>query len=82
MSRLVNWLIQTNNITRCHAMCWAGVFFRRAGSFTYITRQGMTSLDLYLQLIPHGQGKQLRCRQPALDGLASPRDHRKEAGGH
>ena len=56
-------------------------FFRRAGSFPYISRQGMTSLDLCLQLIPSGQGNQPRCRQPALAGLGSPRYHRK-GGGH
>ena len=32
--------------------------FRRAGSFTYISRKGMTSLYLCLQLIPSGQGDQ------------------------
>ena len=57
-------------------------FFRLAGSFPYISRQGMTSLDLCLQLIPSGQGNQPWRRQPALAGLASPRDHRREAGGH
>ena len=57
-------------------------FFRRADSFVYISRQGMTSLDLCLQLIPPGQGNQPRRRQPALAGLASPRNHRREAGGH
>ena len=31
--------------------------FRRAASITYISRQGMTSLDLCLQLIPSGQGE-------------------------
>ena len=39
-------------------------FFRRASSFPYISRQGMTSLDLCLQLIPPGQGNQPRHRQP------------------
>ena len=54
-------------------------FFRGANSFGYISRQWMTSLDLCL---PPGQGSQLRRRQPALAGLASPRHHRREAGGH
>ena len=57
-------------------------FFRRADSFAYISRQGMTSLDLCLQLISPGQGNQWPRRQPALAGLASPRDHWREAGGH
>jgi hypothetical protein len=47
-------------------------FFRHAGSFPSISRQGMTSLDLCLQLIPSGQGNQPRHRQPALAGLALP----------
>ena len=53
-------------------------FFRRADSFAYISRQGMTSLDLCLQLIPPGQGNQPQRRQPALPGLTSPHDHRRE----
>ena len=57
-------------------------FFSRADSFVYISRQGMTSLDLCLQLIPPGQGNQPRRQQPALAGLASPCYHRREAGGH
>ena len=56
--------------------------FRRADFFAYISRQGMTSLDLCFQLLPPGQGNQPRRRQPVLAGLASPRDHRREAGGH
>ena len=54
-------------------------FFRRADSFVYISRQRMISLDLCL---PSGQGNQPRRRKPALAGLASPRHHRREAGGH
>ena len=57
-------------------------FFRCADSFVYISRQGMTSIDLCLKLIPPGQGNQPRRRQPALAGLASPRNHQREAGGH
>ena len=57
-------------------------FFRRADSFTYISCQGMTSLDLCLQLIRSGQGNQPRRRQPALVSLTSPRHHWREAGGH
>ena len=59
---------------------WGRGFFRCAGSFPYISRQGMTSLDLCLQLIPSGQGNRPRRRQPALAGLASPRTHGREAG--
>ena len=57
-------------------------FFRRADSFVYISQQGMTLLDLCLQLIPSGQGNQPRLRQPALAGLALPRHLQREAGGH
>ena len=57
-------------------------FFGRADSIVYISRQGMTSLDLCLQLIPPGQGNQPRRQQSALAGLASPRNHRREAGSH
>ena len=57
-------------------------FFRRADSFFYISRYGMTSLDLCLQLIPPGQGNQPRRRQLALAGLASTRHLWREAGGH
>ena len=47
-------------------------FFRRAGSFPYISPQGMTSLDLCLQLIPSGQENQPRRRQRALVVLVWP----------
>ena len=40
------------------------------------------AFDLCLQLIPPGQGNQPRRQQPALAGLASPRDHLRESGGH
>ena len=46
------------------------------------TTERSPPLDLCLQLILSGQGNQPRPRQPALAGLASPRHHRREAGGH
>ena len=74
----VGW--QIGSTVRCEAR--GRGFFCCADSLAYISRLGMTSLDLCLQLIPPGQGNQPRRRQPALAGLASPRNHRREAGGH
>ena len=61
---------------------WGRGFFRRADSFAFISRQGMTSLDLCLQLIPSGQRNPPRRQQPVLAGLASPHHLWREAGGH
>ena len=60
-------------------------FFRHAGSFIYISRQGMTSHDLCLQLITSGQENQPWRRQPNLWIVGTrfllPRHHLREAAG-
>ena len=65
-----NWCEHKGHTVPCKVL--GRGFFHRAGSFAYISRQGMTSLELCLQLIPSGQGNQPRRQQPALAGYASP----------
>ena len=47
-------------LTTVPSKAWGRGFFRNADFFPYISCQGMTSLDLCLQLIPSGQGNQPR----------------------
>ena len=76
MSGLLVW---TMPLVISKAHCCAVL---EAGAHRFLRLHQPAVDDLTGPLSPSWSGESPRRRQPALAGLASPRHHRREAGGH